>query len=163
EAEEERLRSALAAIPTDERILTSKFGHSHDVFVKIGRAIERLDWGEKGFAICRDWCAQSDQFGEDGLRKQWGSFQKSPAGREKPVTIRTVYYYARECGWRDNGERQRAAAQYLQKQASSTEKGFVNLTRDGIPAPTCANGRIAIANLSIRCRYNRALERLEVG
>jgi hypothetical protein len=163
EAEEETLRSALAAIPTDEQILTTKFGHGHDVFVKIGRAIERLDWGEKGYEAFRDWCAQSDQFDEDGLRKQWASFRRSRGGREKPVTIRTVYYYARECGWRDNGSRQRASAQYLQKREASTTKGFINLTREGVPAPTCANARIAVKALGIECRRNRALQRLEVG
>src|SRR5262249_20095891 len=46
-----RLRSALGHIPTDEASLTQKFGHAHGIWVNIGRAIERLDWGERGFSI----------------------------------------------------------------------------------------------------------------
>jgi hypothetical protein len=49
EAEEQKLRSALAAIPTDEKILKEKFKDSHEVFYNIGRALERLGWGENGF------------------------------------------------------------------------------------------------------------------
>jgi len=77
-AEDMRLRSALAAIPTDEQLLAEKFGHAHDVWVKIGRAIERLGWDERGFAIFRDWTAQSaTEFDEKGLRTQWASFERN--------------------------------------------------------------------------------------
>jgi putative DNA primase/helicase len=101
-AEETRLRSALAAIPTDEKALAKKFGHSHDVWVKIGRAIERLDWGERGFNIFRDWSAQNaGEFDEKGLRTQWASFARNRNAREKPTTIATVFLYAVKCGWRD--------------------------------------------------------------
>src|SRR5262249_17577188 len=58
-AEEAQLRSALNAISTDEKVLTEKFGASHDTWVKIGMAIERLDWGVKGCAIWRDGSAQN--------------------------------------------------------------------------------------------------------
>jgi hypothetical protein len=99
-AEETRLRSALAAIPTDENVLAKKFGHSHDTWVKIGRAIERLDWGERGFNIFRDWSAQNaGEFDEKGLRTQWASFARNRNARENPATIATVYYYARKFGW----------------------------------------------------------------
>jgi AAA domain-containing protein/primase-like protein len=100
-AEETRLRSALAAIPTDEAVLAEKLGHSHDTWVKIGRAIERLDWGERGYAIWRDWSAQNAaEFNEKGLRTQWASFNRNRNAREKPTTIATVYLYAIKCGWR---------------------------------------------------------------
>jgi Family of unknown function (DUF5906)/Primase C terminal 2 (PriCT-2) len=101
--EELRLRSALAAIPTDEKVLAEKFGHAHDVWVKIGRAIERLDWGERGYAIWRDWSAQNaGEFDERGLRTQWASFNRNRNEREKPITIATTYLYAIKCGWRDD-------------------------------------------------------------
>ena len=100
-AEETRLRSALNAIPTDEATLIEKFGHAHSTWVKIGRAIERLDWGERGYAIFRDWSAQNAQeFNEHGLRTQWGSFNRNRGAREKPTTIATVYLYAIKFGWR---------------------------------------------------------------
>jgi hypothetical protein len=99
--EETRLRSALGAIPTDEAVLAEKFGHAHDIWVKIGRAIERLDWGERGYAIWRDWSAQNAaEFNEKGLRTQWASFNHNRNGRERPITIATVYHYAIACGWR---------------------------------------------------------------
>jgi RecA-family ATPase len=103
--EETRLRSALDAIPTDEKLLAEKFGHAHDTWVKIGRAIERLDWGERGFAIFRDWSAQNAQeFDERGLRTQWASFNRNRGAREKPTTIATVYLYAIKFGWRGDAE-----------------------------------------------------------
>jgi putative DNA primase/helicase len=103
-AEEAQLRSALAAIPTDEKVLAKKFGHAHDTWVKVGRAIERLGWGEHGFAIFRDWSAQNTgEFNERGLRTQWASFARNRNAREKPVTVATVFHYAIKCGWR-NGE-----------------------------------------------------------
>jgi AAA domain/Primase C terminal 2 (PriCT-2) len=99
-AEETRLRAALGAIPTDEKVLAEKFGHAHDTWVKIGRAIERLDWGERGYAIFRDWSAEnSKEFDEKGLRTQWASFNRNRNAREKPVTIATVYLFAIKCGW----------------------------------------------------------------
>src|SRR4029077_21167677 len=99
-AEETKLRTALAAIPTDEKGLAKKFGHSHKPWVKIGRAIERLDWGERGFNIFRDWSAQNaGEFNEKGLRTQWASFNRNRNAREKPITIATVYLYAIKCGW----------------------------------------------------------------
>jgi hypothetical protein len=98
--EEARLRSALGAIPTDEKALAEKFGHAHDVWVKIGRAIERLDWGERGYAVFRDWSAQNArEFDEKGLRIQWASFNRTRNASEKPVTIATVYLYAMKFGW----------------------------------------------------------------
>jgi hypothetical protein len=99
-AADTRLRSALRAIPTDEKVLAEKFGVSHETWVKIGRAIERLDWGERGYAIWRDWCAQNGrEFNEKGLRTQWASFKRTRNARDNPVTIATVFHLAKQCGW----------------------------------------------------------------
>jgi hypothetical protein len=95
-----RLRSALGAVPTDEKILAAKFGASHETWIKIGMAIERLGWNERGYAIFRDWSLQNArEFDEKGLRKQWSSFQRNRNTRAKPVTIATVFHYARQFGW----------------------------------------------------------------
>jgi Family of unknown function (DUF5906)/Primase C terminal 2 (PriCT-2)/RepB DNA-primase from phage plasmid len=101
QAEEAKLREALGYIPTDEDILKEKLGDSHDAFVRIGRAIERLGWGDHGFAIWRDWCAQNaDKLNEQGLQTQWRSFQRTRDNAQKPVTIATVYWYAKQFGWK---------------------------------------------------------------
>src|SRR5262249_17467786 len=65
-----------------------------------GRAIERLDWGERGFAIWRDWSAQNTkEFNEKGLRTQWASFQRNRNTRGRPVTVASIYNYAMKFGW----------------------------------------------------------------
>jgi AAA domain/Primase C terminal 2 (PriCT-2) len=99
-AEEARLRSALAAIPANEQALSEKLGHSHDAWVRMARAIERLGWDERGYNILRDWCSQSAEFNERGLRTQWSSFARN-RNHADPVTIGTVYYYAQQFGWRE--------------------------------------------------------------
>jgi len=98
--EDERLRSALMAIPTDEKILAAKFGTSHETWVKIGMAIERLHWGQRGYAIWRDWSAQNaKEFNEKGLRAQWSSFERNRNTRANPVTVGSIYHFAKQFGW----------------------------------------------------------------
>ena len=97
-AAEARMREALAHIPANEAALTAKLGDSHSAFVNIGRAIERLDWGERGFNILRDWCSQSPKFDPAGLQTQWNSFART-RGHANPVTIGTVFHYAKQFGW----------------------------------------------------------------
>jgi hypothetical protein len=104
-AEETRLRSALAAIPTNEKALADKFGHSHSIWIKVGRAIEWLGWGDRGFSIWRDWSAQNArEFNEKGMRTQWASFERNRGTRDNPVTIATVFYIARQFGWNHDAE-----------------------------------------------------------
>jgi putative DNA primase/helicase len=96
--EERRLREALDRIPADEKTLKEKFGNSHQVFVKIGRALERLGWGEQGFAIWRDWCKRNpEKFNEAGLRTQWKSFGNHRNDAGAKVTTATIYMYADMC------------------------------------------------------------------
>jgi hypothetical protein len=103
-----RLRSALNAIPTDEKVIREKLGHSHDIWIRIGMAIERLGWNERGYAIFRDWSMQNaKEFNEKGLREQWTSFNRHRDDRENPVTIGTIFHYAGQFGW---GEPQNTTA-----------------------------------------------------
>jgi RecA-family ATPase len=103
-ATELRLRSALGAIPTDEKVLTEKLGNSHGAWVRIGMAIERLGWGERGYVIFRDWSMQSTkEFNEKGLRTQWASFIRNRDTRDSPVTIATIFHYAQQFGWSGQG------------------------------------------------------------
>jgi hypothetical protein len=101
---ENRLRSALAAIPTDPKAIDETLGNppgSHLVWINIGRAIERLDWGERGYTIWRDWSVQNaEEFDERGLLMNWRSFRNTRLS-EKPVTARTIFHYAQQFGWKD--------------------------------------------------------------
>jgi Bifunctional DNA primase/polymerase, N-terminal/Primase C terminal 2 (PriCT-2) len=99
---EARLRSALDAIPVDEVALTRELReNSHQVFVNIGRALERLGWGERGFDMWRDWCARSPEFDLKGLFTNWASFGRTRNSSGKKVTQGTIIYYAKEFGWRE--------------------------------------------------------------
>jgi hypothetical protein len=105
EAEEARLRSTLDAIPTDEETLNAKFKDSHLAWIKIGLAIERLGWGERGYAIWRDWSARNkEKFNEKGLQTQWKSFERRRDDETNPVTVGTIYYYAKQFGWKPKVE-----------------------------------------------------------
>jgi hypothetical protein len=100
-AKELKLRSALGAIPADEKMLTEKLGSSHNAWVAIGMAIERYGLDGHGYTIYRDWSTQSKEYNEEGLRKQWRSFQQNRDTRANPITIGTVFHYARQFGWND--------------------------------------------------------------
>jgi putative DNA primase/helicase len=105
-AEEARIRSALDAIPTDEATLKQEFGDSHEVWVNVGRAINRLGWGDQGFAIWDDWSKESPEYNFGGLLSFWQSFDRHRDDElrkgKKPITIGTVYFYAQRFGW-DSG------------------------------------------------------------
>ena len=120
-AEEARLRSALDSIPIDEDVLTRELGSSHDVFLNIGRGLERLGWDERGYAIWRDWCRGSaDKFDEKGLRTNWASFGRTrDRATKRKVTFRTILYYARRFGWRDPDEK-RAEAEPTYAEGATT-------------------------------------------
>jgi hypothetical protein len=111
-AEENRLRSALDAIPVDEQALKDKLGDSHKAWLNIGRALERLGWGEQGLAVFRWWSRQSPKFNEEGLQTQWRSFrstrEKFDESGERPITVDTIYYFARQFGWEQPEEQPKA-------------------------------------------------------
>jgi hypothetical protein len=127
---EAKLRSAMDAIPTDEAVLTEVLGNSHDVFVAHGRALERLGWRERGFAIWNDWCKPSPKYNLKGLRTQWASFHRTRGGAGKKVTFRTIFRNAGEFGWREPSE-QRAETEptYAEDAPVSVEDARTDLER----------------------------------
>src|SRR3984893_7640296 len=80
-------------------MFVEKLGSSHNAWVAIDMAIERLGWEGRGYAVFRDWSMQSKEYNEEGLRKQWRSFQQNRNTRANPVTIGTVFHYAGQLGW----------------------------------------------------------------
>ncbi len=88
EAEETRLRSALARIPANER----------DTWRDIGFALHSLDWGDKGFEIWTDWSRTwPEKFEEADQQKTWESFDRPYDGVR--VTAGTIFYKASQLGW----------------------------------------------------------------
>lgn len=81
----DRIRSALAAIPSDDR----------DVWVRVGMAIQS-ELGDAGFALWREWSMSSIKFDEADTRAKWKSF-----GKKGGVGIATVFHLAAEHGWRE--------------------------------------------------------------
>jgi Primase C terminal 2 (PriCT-2)/RepB DNA-primase N-terminal domain/Family of unknown function (DUF5906) len=107
EAEAKKVQSGLDALPTDEEKLTAKrftrkdgtIIDAHEVFIDVGRALHRTEWGELAFELWRAWCERSKKYNLDGLRMQWRSFENTKDS-EKKVTLRTIYFYARAFGWK---------------------------------------------------------------
>jgi hypothetical protein len=131
DALEMKLRSALGAIPTDEATLDATFGDSRLVWINVGRSIERLGWGARGYEIWRDWSRQNvTEFDEGGLRVQWRSFARTRDGAGKKVTIGTVCHYAREFGWHEPDEqRGEVEPTYADEATTAKEKARAELER----------------------------------
>ena len=153
-AAEARMREALAHIPANEAALTAKLGDSHSAFVNIGRAIERLDWGERGFNILRDWCSQSPKFDPAGLQTQWNSFART-RGHANPVTIGTVFHYAKQFGWSE----QRDGKPTQQEEPSAEEREIFSAAdlqkMDFAPVKTVVPG-IFVEGLTLLCGKPKA-------
>jgi hypothetical protein len=131
-AEEAKLRSALAAIPTDEDVLNERFGDSHKVWINVGRALERLGWKKRGYAIWRDWSrGNADKFDEGGLRTNWLSFGRTRDGAGKKVTVGTIYHYARAFGWKATPAEEPAAVEptYPDQARTSVDAARAELER----------------------------------
>jgi putative DNA primase/helicase len=90
EAEEARIRSALACISADER----------DIWRDIGAALHSLNWSDRGFAIWTDWSRScSGKFDGADQQKTWESFDRPYEGDR--ITAGTIFYKAGQLGWVD--------------------------------------------------------------
>jgi putative DNA primase/helicase len=83
----ERLRSALWFIHADDR----------DTWLRMGMAV-KSELGEDGFDLWNQWSQQSEDYDERATRDVWRSIKAN--GK---VTAGTLFYEAKEHGWRDNG------------------------------------------------------------
>ena len=90
EAEENKLRSALASIPADER----------DTWRDIGAALHSLNWSETGFAIWSDWSRScAEKYSDADQQGTWESFDRPYQGTR--ITTASLFYKARQHGWID--------------------------------------------------------------
>jgi hypothetical protein len=91
EAEEARLRSALAFIPPAER----------DVRVHVGMALHWTGWGERAFRIWDDWLrTDPDKYNEHNEYRNWTSFDRPYDG--ELIKTATIFRMARDRGWSDS-------------------------------------------------------------
>ncbi len=90
---EQRLRSALAAIPADNR----------DIWLKVGFALHDLAAHDPRWQGREMWDAWSktcpEKFNEADQQRTWASFDRDYHGPR--VTVATIYHLAQEFGWRD--------------------------------------------------------------
>lgn len=98
--EEERIVSALAAIPAD---------CDRDTWLQVGMALHGLGWAgndsDRGYELWHAWSAtgKTKYQGAHDLETRWRSFGKG--GREQ-VTLGTLYHHAQQHGWQGSAPKE---------------------------------------------------------
>jgi hypothetical protein len=87
EAEEEKIRSALAFIPADDR---------KETWLAVGLALHWTQW-ERARTIWDDWSKKSSKYEAAEQDKAWASFAKPYKGRR--ITLGTLYFLAEKYGY----------------------------------------------------------------
>ena len=82
---DDNARSALAAIPSDDR----------DVWVRMAFAL-KLEYGEAARDLWEEWSRLSEKYRERDAESVWRSVRAAPPS---PVTMGSLYYIARQWGW----------------------------------------------------------------
>ncbi|CEF49371.1 unnamed protein product [uncultured bacterium] len=88
-SEADRVRSALAAIPADDR----------DIWLVVGAALHWTGWGQVARLLWDEWSRASSKFDPADQDRTWASFDRPYRGR--PVTLGTLFMLAQRHGWRD--------------------------------------------------------------
>ena len=92
QAEAERIRSALSAIPANKR----------DIWVRVGAALHSTGWGDPARQLYDDWSRTCpEKFDEAEQAKIWRSFDRPYTGEK--VGLGTLFHLATEHGWSDRG------------------------------------------------------------
>lgn len=86
------LRSALAAIPADDR----------DVWIRMGHALKPL--GDQGLNIWIDWSQTSDKYDDEDALRVWDSFKPQRTGYQ------AVFAEAQRRGWENPASKREAPA-----------------------------------------------------
>ncbi len=96
-AEFARIESALAFIPAIDR----------ELWVEVGMAL-KSELGEAGNEAWDAWSRQAESYKPESANAVWRSIK--PVGG---VTIATLFHYAIQHGWRDDGTRQQLSSQQI--------------------------------------------------
>lgn len=78
------IRSALAAVPVDDR----------DVWLRVGMALHAEQPGQQGYGIWTEWSQQSEKFDPRDQQRTWRAFRP-----DRGVTVNSIFALARDCGW----------------------------------------------------------------
>ena len=72
-------------------------GCEHGQWLKIGMALHHASGGKRiGYEIFKKWSEGGHNYQSHDWPKQWDAFKQDV---KKPVTIKSLYHYAREAGW----------------------------------------------------------------
>jgi KaiC/GvpD/RAD55 family RecA-like ATPase len=115
-----RIRDALNFIPSDDR----------DTWVKMGMAI-KSEVGENGFPLWDLWSQQWDFYNPRDAKTAWKSFDLNGT-----VTIATLFYEAKERGWRDLNlakDNSSNICNHLSSPPTQTTKPSTSMARDILP------------------------------
>jgi len=83
-------RTALSYIPSDEA----------STWIRMGFALVD-EFGEAGRDVWMDWSSRAANFNESDARTRWKSLaRQTSVGGGKPITIATLIYEAKRCGWK---------------------------------------------------------------
>src|ERR1700681_710193 len=149
-AEEERIRSALKAIPASVQ---------RKPWLDIGMALHSLQWerpdgSNAGFEIWDEWSSTCEaKYSRHDTETRWGSFKRSGIG------IGTLFHLAGEAGWQEiNG-----VLATVPTLVMGAEPIQFDLDRYRNPKPTCVNARRAIQRLGLVCQRDTFHDRMTVG
>lgn len=78
------LRSALSALPSDDR----------ELWVRVGTALKATDCGETAYCLWEEWSRKSIKYDPSDMVDRWRGFKP-----KKQVNKETIFYLAQEAGW----------------------------------------------------------------
>jgi Bifunctional DNA primase/polymerase, N-terminal/Primase C terminal 2 (PriCT-2)/Family of unknown function (DUF5906) len=90
QADEARIRSALAVIPAEDR---------NEEWLRVGAALHSTGWGEPARALFDEWSKKSTKYDPAEQDKLWNSFARGYKRRR--ITLGTLYSLAKQHGWEE--------------------------------------------------------------
>jgi hypothetical protein len=111
----ERARDALRAVPADD----------YSPYLRIGMAL-KSGFGDAGFDLYCEWAAKSSKFTKENIDAKWKSIKG-----EGGVTLATLFFMARQHGWREAQPQSESAA----PADAPPEPDMSIVRRNRMPAP----------------------------
>lgn len=145
----ERARSALSRLDP---------GCDRDTWVKIGMALKH-EFGEAGFDLWDEWSSGSDKYSASSARSTWRSIKAD--GKR---TIATLFYEAKQAGWKDDGKRRRPTKAELEaRRAAAAERARQAEAEDQIRHEAAARRAQALWDAAAPCTDHPYLSRKGVS